>query len=298
MRPQFIDVPVAGGELGVARFGDGPAVVLGLHGITGSCMQLVPVARRLGPGQVLVAPDLRGRGRSNQLPGPYGMEAHAADCAAVLRAVTDRPAVVLGESMGAYVAVVLASRFPALVERLVLGDGGIPIPVPPGTDPDAVIDAVLGPAVLRLRQVFASRQDYLDFWRAHPAVGREWNEDVEAYLDYDLEPVEGGFRARALEEAVRVDGAEHIVDPTLVDGAMRTLRCPVTLVRAERNLLDGLPPLLGDDVVAPWRARLADFSDTVVPDTNHYTLFLGRRGAETIASHVAGHDAVPAQEPH
>lgn len=288
MRQQFIDVPVAGGELRVARFGEGPAVVLGLHGITGSCMQLVPVARRLDGARVLVAPDLRGRGASNHLPGPYGMVAHASDCATVLQAVTDRPAVVLGESMGAYVAVVLAARYPSLVERLVLGDGGIPIPVPPGTDPDAVIDAVLGPAVLRLHRVFGTGQDYLDFWRAHPAVGREWNEDVEAYLDYDLEPADGGLRARASEEAVRVDGAEHIVDPALVDGALRQVRCPVTLVRAERNLLDGLPPLLPDTVVAPWRDLVPGFSDTVVPDTNHYTLFLGRRGADMLASFVAG----------
>lgn len=294
MRQQFMDVPVAGGELRVARFGDGPAVVLGLHGITGSCMQLVPVARRLQGAQALVAPDLRGRGASNHLPGPYGMEAHAADCAAVLEAVTDRPAVVLGESMGAYVAVVLAARFPSLVERLVLGDGGIPIPVPPGTDPDAVINAVLGPAVLRLRRTFGSRQDYLDFWRAHPAVGREWNGDVEAYLDYDLEPVDGGLRARATEEAVRVDGAEHIVAPDLVDGALRQVRCPVTLVRAERNLLDGLPPLLPDAVVSPWHTRLPRFQDMVVPDTNHYTLFLGRRGADTLASLVAGEDRLDA----
>jgi pimeloyl-ACP methyl ester carboxylesterase len=289
--PELFDVDVAGGALRVGRFGAGPSVALGIHGITGSLMQLVPVARRLPPGWAMVAPDLRGRGASNGLPAPYGMEAHAADCAAVIRATADGPVVVLGESMGAYVAVVLAARHPELVSRLVLADGGLPLPVPAGADPDAVVEAVLGPALARLRQVFATPEDYLAFWRAHPAVGREWNDDVEAYLGYDLEPVPGGLRPRAREDAVRVDGGEHIADPGLVDGALRQVRCPVTLVRAERNLLDGLPALLPDDAVAPWRGRLDAFDDVLVEDTNHYTLMLGRRGAALLAELVSGGEA-------
>lgn len=286
--PQLFDVPVPGGALRVGRFGAGGRVVLGIHGITGSLMQLAPLARRLDGRSTLVAPDLRGRGASNGLPPPYGMEAHAADCAAVLRATTGAPAVVVGESMGAYVAVVLAARHPELVERLVLADGGIPLPIPPGLDPDAVVEAVLGPALARLGQVFASVDDYLAFWRAHPAVGREWSEDVEAYLHYDLEPVPGGFCSRAREDAVRVDGGEHITDPGLVDGAIREVRCPVALVRAERNLLDALPPLLPEEAVAPWREVVPSFSDVVVPDTNHYTLMLGTRGTELLAALVSG----------
>ena len=286
--PELFDVAVAGGALRVGRFGDGPAVALGIHGITGSLMQLAPVARRLPPGWAMVVPDLRGRGASNGLPPPYGMEAHAADCAAVIAATSDGPVVVLGESMGAYVAVVLAARRPELVARLVLADGGLPLAVPAGADPDAVVEAVLGPALARLSRVFASTEEYLDFWRAHPAVGREWNDDLEAYLAYDLEPVPGGLRPRAREQAVRLDGGEHIADPGLVEGALRQVRCPVALVRAERNLLDGLPPLLPDDAVAPWREHLADFGDVLVEDTNHYTVMLGRRGATLLAELVSG----------
>jgi len=44
----------------------------------------------------IVAPDLRGRGRSNALPGPYGMAAHADDVAAVIGALAAGPAVVEG----------------------------------------------------------------------------------------------------------------------------------------------------------------------------------------------------------
>ena len=55
--------------------------------------------------------------------------------------------VVVGESMGAYVAVVLAATHPELVDRLVLADGGVPLPLPESIDPNTLLDAVIGPAI-------------------------------------------------------------------------------------------------------------------------------------------------------
>ena len=78
-----VTVPVAGGDLFVARWGSGPPV-LAVHGITGSHAAWPWVADRLAGAVSLIAPDLRGRGASNGLPGPFGMAAHAADLVAVL----------------------------------------------------------------------------------------------------------------------------------------------------------------------------------------------------------------------
>ena len=107
------------------------------------------VARQMPPGWTLAAPDLRGRGHSRDLPGPYGLDRHAADVTAVLRHFGGRP-VLAGHSMGAYVALLAHDAHPELVRRLVLIDGGLPLPVPDGLDLDAVLDASLGPAVARL----------------------------------------------------------------------------------------------------------------------------------------------------
>lgn len=281
---ELLDVAVSGGTLRVARLGRGERSALALHGITSSHLQFVPLARHLGSGLSLLAPDLRGRGASNHLPGPYGMEAHAEDCARVLAELAAGPVPVLGHSMGAYVAVVLAARHPELVSRLVLADGGIPVPLPDDVDPDVVMKAVLGPALARLDMVFASPEDYRRFWREHPAIGPSWDPDVEAYVDYDLEETDGGFRSRARPEAVWADGQEHIVDPSLVTDALDSVRCPVVLLRAPRNLIDQPPPLLPEEVVAPWRARLPAFSDVLVDDTNHYSLMLGDRGPSMLAA--------------
>ena len=283
---EFVDAPVAGGALRVGRWGAGRRVVLGVHGVTASSVSLVPVARQLGDEFTLIAPDLRGRGGSNELPGPFGMAAHAADCAAVLDRLGTGPVTVVGESMGGFVGVVLAARRPDLVERLVLVDGGLPLPVPEGIDVDTMIDAVLGPAVARLRQTFESVDSYLDFWRVHPALQEDWSADIEAYLRYDLMGEAPELRSRVSEAAVRADGAENLVDPGLVPDALASLQCDVVMLRATRGLLNQVPPLYPDEVVEPWRAVVPRFADEVVDDTNHYTIAFGERGAKTVADHV------------
>ena len=106
--PTFRDMPVEGGALRVADVGDGP-MVLGIHGLTASSISMQPTARGWPERRTFVAPDLRGRGGSAGLPGPYGMEAHARDCAALIEDFGGEPAVVVGHSMGGYVAVVLAA---------------------------------------------------------------------------------------------------------------------------------------------------------------------------------------------
>lgn len=284
---RFFDVEVDGGALRVARWGDGDPVVLGLHGITASSVSLAPVARAVAPSS-LVAPDLRGRGGSAALPGPFGMRAHARDCAAVIRAVSSEPVVVVGESMGAFVAVTLAATEPELVKAIVLVDGGLPLPVPEGLDPDTIVDTLLGPAIQRLSMTFESREAYLDFWRPHPALSECWSPDVEAYLDYDLTGEPPALRSKVSEAAVRADGADTIANVGQLHDALRGVRCPVHLLRATRNLVNGEPGLLPDEAVEPWRGVLT--TDDVVEDTNHYSIAFGERGAGVIAAKVLNPD--------
>ena len=82
---------------------DKPAV-LAIHGITANHLSWALVADAL-PDVRLIAPDLRGRGRSSELPGPWGMSAHAEDVAAVIETLTGGPVPIVGHSMGAFVAV-------------------------------------------------------------------------------------------------------------------------------------------------------------------------------------------------
>lgn len=285
MTPAFVDVAVPGGSLRVARWGDGDQVVLGLHGITASSVSLAPLAGAL-PAATVIAPDLRGRGGSATLAVPYGMQSHADDCAFVLEALAlGQQATVVGESMGGFVAVFLAASRPDLVHAVVLVDGGLPMPLPPGLDPDTIVDALLGPAVERLRLEFESVEAYFDYWRPHPALSEAWGPAVEAYLEYDLTGEPPALRSKVSEAAVRADGADTIAHVDRLRDALGRVRCPIHLLRATRNLMNAEPPLLPDAVVDEWRHILA--SDTVVADTNHYSIAFGERGVAAIAERVS-----------
>jgi pimeloyl-ACP methyl ester carboxylesterase len=127
----YFDVPVAGGALTVARSGPPPeagqTVVLGLHGMTSCHMVYRTIARELCDDArpvCMLAPDLRGRGRSAHLPEPYGIAVHLADLIAVLdHAGADR-AIVVGHSMGSNIAARFAADHPERTAAVVLIDSG------------------------------------------------------------------------------------------------------------------------------------------------------------------------------
>jgi len=281
------DVPVSGGSLHVGRWGDGDKVVVAAHGITGNHRSWQGVARALGPDVSLVAPDLRGRGLSAKLPGPFGMRAHADDLVAVLDHLGLASAVLTGHSMGAYVATIAATTHVDRWSSVVLVDGGVALPLPSGVEPAAMLAGVLGPALARLEMSFASRDAYHDFWRGHPALVETgaWNEDTEAWLDHDLIGTEPEMRSSASLDAVRFDGTELLVDDE-VRHAFHDLRQPSVLLRAPRGLLNQVPPLLPDELIDPLRSRWPIRLEMLVDNTNHYTIILSKRGARVVASHL------------
>lgn len=288
--PVELDVPVDGGSLRVLRWGAGDRVVLALHGITASAMSFPPVVRHLADDVSLVAPDLRGRGRSGKLPAPYGLTQHAADAVAVLDHLGIDTAVVMGESMGAYVAVVLAGRYPTRVDRLVLVDGGLPLPfaLPEGIDPSVVADLGVAPMHDRLRRTYPTREAYFDHWREHPALEDNWSADFDAYLDYDIaESAPPEVRTSVSEDAIRGDLLEVATHPTLVADAFTSLTGPVHLLRATRGLNDEPEPGVPDALVEQWAAVVPQLVDEIVDDTNHYSICLGDRGARRIAELVS-----------
>lgn len=271
--PSRVGVPVAGGELTVAVWGSpGTGVpVLAIHGITASSRAWLEVATRL-PGPV-IAPDLRGRGGSS-LPGPYGMAAHAADCVAVLDALGVERAVVVGHSMGGFVASVLAHRYPARVARLVLVDGGAPLTVPEGGP-----DAALGPAARRLELRFASTEAYRDFWRSHPSFA-EWTPAVEAYVDYDLTGAVPELRSRVSAEAMRADFTD-LHTGTAGREAFAALPDDVPFLRAERGMFNEETPLYPD--LDP----LTRLSVRTVPDVNHYSILFADAGVTAVVESLS-----------
>jgi pimeloyl-ACP methyl ester carboxylesterase len=257
------------------------------------------VARELcenARGICLLAPDLRGRGRNAHLPEPYGIAVHTADLIAVLDHVGAEQAIVVGHSMGCDVAARFAADHPDRAAAVVLLDGGLPLlaeaELPDGTDddePHGLLD--------RLESTFTTVEEYVAYWRKHPALAGAWDEDIDAFVRSDFVEDDDGVRCVVKIKAVLTDIANLTFDGVTRTSVTRA-RVPVRLIRAERGLLD-------DDPVIPL-AELHEFlphhphiSVEYVPDVNHYTLLMGgghgpRRVAETLAELAVQTSAAPA----
>ena len=283
-----IDAPVRGGALRAGRWspegGSSLPTVLAVHGVTATHMAWNGVVAQ-APDLDVVAPDLRGRGRSSELPGPTGLHRHGDDLAALLDHLGLERVVVAGHSMGGLAAVVFADDHPDRVERLVLVDGGLPLPMPPGFTVDDVMTATLGPATARLAMTFESRAAYQDFWRAHPAFSAGIDASTAAYVDYDLVAVPGGFASSVRIDPVRDDVASQL-DPLVLTPALERLRVPATFLRAPRGLLDQPEALYPPDVVREWDERLPLLTVVEVDDVNHYTILVDPPSAALVAHHL------------
>lgn len=320
------EIPVAGGMLTVGEWtpghGSSPDLehpecsghtddpVLAIHGISGTHVSWNTLARVSGgPGRGparIIAPDLRGRGRSSDLPGPYGMAAHAHDLAAVLDHLEIDRVRVVGHSMGAFAALVFAHLYPRRVRDGLLIDGGLPLPPPPGASSEEMTAAILAPIEARLTAPVPSREGYLAAWKAHPAF-EGLTDDLREYIEYDLLERGGKLWASGNYEAIRHDGETIATDPDLYAalnaraeaasgatsagadsaGALSAaaLPAPMKFLRAEAGMALGAPPLypegaareLGESFGVPISA---------VGGVNHYAIVMGEVGARAIAARL------------
>jgi pimeloyl-ACP methyl ester carboxylesterase len=284
-----LEAPVRGGQLHAGRWspGDGAgagATVLAVHGVTATHRSWNSVAAG-APDLDILAPDLRGRGRSRGLPGPAGLHQHAEDLARLLDDAGVDRAVVVGHSMGALVSVVFADDHPDRVERLVLVDGGLPLYPLPGRSPEETMEITLGPALSRLTTVFPTRASYLDFWRQHPAFAGGIDEHMADYFDYDLVEVDGGLASSVVGDLVRDDVVSQLA-PDVLTPALEHLRVPAVLLRAPRGLLDQPDALYTSEEAAEWEARLPLLRVVEVPDVNHYTIIFDQDAVKVVVAEI------------
>lgn len=230
--------------------GDG-SVVVGLAGLGSSGRTWGALADRL-PGAHVVGPHLRGRGGSKDLSGPTGLRAHARDVARVLEELDLADVVVVGHSMGAYLAPLVAQEAAGRVARLVLVDGGVPPKLPP----------LMGPRLVR----FAFRREL-------GALDRDWP-SLEAMAAKRIAPMlreRPDLRSQLMQTLADDCSPSHRplldVDRCVADAvdtffgadttpALEALAVPAHLVAATDGKKDGAKPFLSGAVVQAWTARL------------------------------------------
>lgn len=273
---------------------DAPTVLLA-HGITGNGLCWAEVAAEIGRRHAsavrVLSPDLRGRAKSREVGPPYGMGAHAADMAQIA-AEQAGPTLLVGHSMGAFVAAVAMDRHAEAFTGALLVDGGLSLPIPPGTDVDAALQAVIGPAMTRLTMRFDDADAYLAFWQAHPAVGPllagPAAEATRTYILYDLMPAPDGegYVSTCKLEAIREDGGAVLVDPTVAPAAKNALAAGarMELIWAARGMFNEPQGLYDEQRLAMH--QLPESLPITMADANHYSVILEPPGVATICDAI------------
>ena len=245
-------------------------VVLGLPGLGSSGGTWRPLAEEL-PEAHLVSVDLRGRGDGQGMAGPTGLRAHARDVAAVLTELDLRDVVVVGHSMGAYLAPLVAQEAPERVRKLVLVDGGIRPAFP------FFMTAALTRLVFR-RELRSMDRDWpsVEAMAAKGKVGRmvagrpELEPLVLQMLVEQSATTPAGLRPRLDVERAVADAVDTFWGDDVV-GALEAVQVPVELLLAENMKWDGQKPFIADKVVQPWRDRLPNLTVTRLKG-NHVTV--------------------------
>ena len=116
---------VNGTRLHYLAAGKGPPVLL-LHGYAQTSHMWRPLIAELARTRTVIAPDLRGFGRSAKLPSGYDKKTMAQDIHALAVSLGLEHTGIVGHDIGLMVAYAYAAQFPAEVDRIALMDAFLP----------------------------------------------------------------------------------------------------------------------------------------------------------------------------
>jgi pimeloyl-ACP methyl ester carboxylesterase len=171
----------------------------------------------------------------------------------------------MGHSLGAFISLVFAARYPQRVGQLILVDGGGKLT----KAQMAKVFAGIKPSLDRLGKVFPSVKVYLSQMKQAPYL-QPWNSYMETYFRYEVEKVKGGVRSRVhpkhIEEEAKNLGK---VDSTKF---YKRVKAPTLILRATKGMLAEDDLLLPGGVADRMVREIPNAKRADVEGTNHYSI--------------------------
>jgi len=239
--------------------------ILCIHGLTANGRCWDTIAAVLAAHRTLAAPDLRGRGRSEQPATGYSVDHHCRDIEALMDALGVSQAALMGHSLGALIALVFAARNPARVERLVLVDGAGGLT----SEQTRKVFESIRPALERLGRVYSNFSDYLAPLRRTPFL-QPWNAALETYFEHETEFIPEGVRCRTRPETI-AEEIENLKAVAAPDHYAR-VRCPTLIFRATEGMLADDDLVLPREAAQRMIAEIPNARCVDIPAVNHYTI--------------------------
>lgn len=265
VRVHYLDVP--GGD---------PPLLL-LHGLSANSSAFGGlIGAGLSPSFRVIAPDLRGRGRTDKPAAGYSMADHAADALALLDHLGLDRVALGGHSFGGFLAIHLAANHPGRFSKLIVIDAAITL--------SPHVGDMLRPSLERLGKVFPSERDYIAQMRSAATVGDAWDDRLEAYYKAEVQCNADGT-VQSLTSGAAVGQALH-------QSAQEPWRDLVTRVPHDVLLINatgaygppGAPPLITEEQARETAGWFRKGRYAAVPG-NHLTMVFGK-GAEAVRREI------------
>lgn len=247
-----------------------PAIVL-LHGLSANANEFGGLLDQgLADDHRVIAPDLRGRGRTGKPASGYSFAEHAADVIALLDHLALETVIMGGHSFGALLSIYLAANYPDRIAKVIVIDAAIVF------HPDT--EELLRPSLARLARILPSADAYIDEVRSAPHVAGAWDSALEGYYRAELKHNDDGTAqsltsATAVEQALRAVGMENWSE------LVSSVRHPVLLLNAAGEYgPPGSPPLVPPEHAQSTAAAFPNCTYALVPG-NHLTMVFGENAA-------------------
>ena len=209
-----------------------PQVVL-CHGFSDSGMCWAPVAMELQGLYDLIMPDARGHGLSDQPETGYNMPMMSSDLAHMIRSLDlDRP-VLIGHSMGGYVASLVAADYPEAVRGVILEDPGY------SADPHVSDEQM----ATRLQAAEARLRDYQSL--THEELLARLHSNHPTWSDEEVR-----YCADARLQLTTKIAQLHTARSERWQDVVARIQCPVLMLTADVELGGIVTPAMAEEAVA------------------------------------------------
>lgn len=234
-------INVGGARLHYVRRGSGPALLL-IHGLGSSASDWTAQMDAFADRFTVIAPDLRGHGKSDKPRGPYSMAQFAGDLSALLRSLRIDSAHVVGLSLGGGIAFQIAVQEPAIVRSLTVVNSG----------PELVI---------------RTWRDRLGIWQRVLVVRLLGLPRMGKILAPRLFPGKPQLQEKFLEDFAKNDADAYLASLRAFVGwsvldKLPELRCPTLIVAADQDYT----PVSAKQA---YTAKIPGAQFVVLPDSRH-----------------------------
>lgn len=238
--------------------------IIGLHGLTSNYTHFYAMADELTPEYKLISFDLRGRGNSSPADSDSSVMKHAFDTIDLIEKKNFESPILMGHSMGGFVALAVAANTEKL-RSIVLLDSGWEIG---SFDIEKVRSSVD-----RLDYNFPTKEEYMRALKErYSTFGLGWNKYTKASAEHEIsQSPDGTYSVKGEKDKILRDMEKR--DFGLEDFYNES-NCSVMLIYASGDLGD--KPLVSRDCYNLIRETIPDL-EYIETDANHYTIVLERQ---------------------